>query len=275
MILKCPARSKRTARKKERRQKIRRQKRHHKKCCCRQRTKYRGTRCRNQTAARILRRLKKRLDAARQDGSASMRGPLGPHGHPGPQGAPGPQGPQGLQGIQGIAGAGGTPNSEGYLESYEGAHAAGAQGPQGVPGPQGAQGVLGPQGSPGLLGPQGAQGPVGPQGEQGPTGPPSIQGVLITPTARRYFYSAAANIDLPIVIPANQFIDDNGVMTIVFSGIGPSSYANVYINGILQQDSLYTVSANALTLSLEQGDIIFQGTPIILETVQFSAQIIV
>lgn len=98
---------------------------------------------------------------------------------------------------------------------------------------------------------------------------------MITPAARRYFYSAAANIDLPIVIPANQFIDDNGVMTIVFSGIGPSSYANVYINGILQQDSLYTVSANALTLSLEQGDIIYQGTPIILETVQFSAQIIV
>lgn len=208
-----------------------------------------------------------------------------PHGgYQGPQGAAGPQGPPGLQGIQGnqgIAGAYGIPNSGGYLESHEGPYAVGAQGPQGVPGPQGEQGVLGPQGPPGspgiqgTQGIQGAQGSVGPQGEQGPTGPPSIQGVLITPTARRYFYSAAANIDLPIVIPANQFINDNGNMTIVFSGIGPSSYANVYINGILQQDSLYTVGANALTLSLEQGDIIYQGTPIILETVQFSAQIIV
>lgn len=97
---------------------------------------------------------------------------------------------------------------------------------------------------------------------------------MITPTARRYFYSAAENIDLPVVIPANQFIDDNGDMTIAFSGIGPNSYANVYINGILQQGSLHTVSANSLALALEQGDIIYQGTPIILETVQFSAQII-
>ncbi|MBW7474759.1 DUF4183 domain-containing protein [Paenibacillus oenotherae] len=178
---------------------------------------------------------------------------------------------QGLQGIQGIQGYGDR-------ESQEEAGVAGSQGIQGIPGVQGVPGPAGsagPAGPPGAQGIQGVQGPVGPQGEQGPTGPPNIQEVLITPTARRYFYSATADINLPIVIPANQFMNDNGAPAIEFIGIGPSSYANVYINGILQQGSLYTVSAHALTLSLEQGDIIYQGTPIILETIQFSAQIIV
>src|SRR5690554_2887121 len=50
---------------------------------------------------------------------------------------------------------------------------AGAQGPQGDPGPAGPAGPQGPQGDPGPAGPAG---PQGPQGDPGPAGPAGAQG---------------------------------------------------------------------------------------------------
>lgn len=160
------------------------------------------------------------------------------------------QGPPGPQGFRGSTGA------------------AGSQGNEGAIGHQGIAGVTGP------VGPQGIQGPQGPQGPQGLQGQPgSISGIFIIPRAQRYFYFAASDIESPIVIQANQFFDDEGNLSSRFTGIGLNSYSNVYINGILQENSLYILTENTLTL-IVNGDIIYSRTPIIIEIVQFVAQII-
>lgn len=121
---------------------------------------------------------------------------------------------------------------------------------------------------------RGEQGVTGPQGNQGPPGMLNqITDIIIKPNAKKYFYFAAANIESPIVIPASQFMEDGGALTTEFTAIGLNSYANVYINGLLQEGSLYRLSTDALTLNID-GDIIFAGTPIIVEIVQFFAQIV-
>jgi hypothetical protein len=131
------------------------------------------------------------------------------------------------------------------------------QGPPGPPGPRG----------------MGIQGPPGPPGPQGPPGPPGPINIRIIPTVQRFFFIASSDITLtiPQTIPANQFTNDNGDIVTSFPNLDQSSYSNLYINGILQQGSLYLVSTSGLTLQ-PTGDIIFSGTPIIIETVQFSIQ---
>jgi hypothetical protein len=126
--------------------------------------------------------------------------------------------------------------------------------------------------------PQGTQGSQGPQGIQGPQGLPGtfiIPHASIMLTAKRYFYIASSDITLPADIPANQFTNDDGesILEFEFTDIDPNSYANLYINGIMQVGGSYRVSTNALTIKLNN-DTIFAGTPIILETVQSSVQII-
>lgn len=184
------------------------------------------------------------------------RGLKGRHRTGADPGLPGAQGNSGAPGIQGIPGP------------------AGLQGEQGVPGPPGSQGAPGLQGPMGPQGEQGAAGEPGPQGAPGPTGPPGppITGITILPTAQRYFYFAASDIQAPVTISANQFFNDEGVFTQEFTGIGLNSYSNLFINGLLQEGSLYSLTAAALTLNIV-GDVIYEGTPIIVETVQFQAQI--
>jgi hypothetical protein len=136
--------------------------------------------------------------------------------------------------------------------------------------------VTAPQGIQGPSGPQGIQGPSGPQGIQGPAGPPGpviIPDFIILPTAQRYFYIANSDIALPTVIPANQFTNDDGESIVEFSDFDQNSYTNLYINGIMQAGSSYSISTNALIINDDQATI-FAGTPIILETVRFSVQII-
>ncbi|MFL0197971.1 DUF4183 domain-containing protein [Clostridium sp. WILCCON 0269] len=74
----------------------------------------------------------------------------------------------------------------------------------------------------------------------------------------------------PINISANLFKNDSGDFTNLFLGLGPNSYNNLFINGILQIDEVYSVSLNTLTLNTESTTI-YKGTPITLEIIQFSA----
>ncbi|WP_412674832.1 DUF4183 domain-containing protein [Aneurinibacillus thermoaerophilus] len=123
-------------------------------------------------------------------------------------------------------------------------------------------------------GPQGPPGPPGPQGLPGLQGPPGSPGsVAIIPTVQRYFYITNSDIQAPEVISATQFTNDNGGPISEFTNLGQNSYSNLYINGILQEGSLYSVSTSALTINPD-GSTIFSGTSIILEIVQFSAQIL-
>jgi hypothetical protein len=104
------------------------------------------------------------------------------------------------------------------------------------------------------------------------TGP--FPDVTIFPEVNRYFYMLTSDIDLtsPAAFPANLFTDDSGNMISVFSGLGPNSFNNLFINGILQEGNVYNASPNTLTLNPQSGTM-YSGTPITLETVQFIAQV--
>lgn len=230
-------------------------------------------------------------------GVAGAQGPAGSHGEQGQPGVPGEQGPagphgglgqQGLPGAQGPAGPQGEPGQAG-LPGAQGP--AGPQGEPGQPGIPGAQGPVGPQGEPGQAGLPGAQGPAGPQGEpgqsgtpgvQGPTGPPgeqgppgTVPGIEIIPTANRYFYFPDTDLDLSnsVVIPATEFTNDDGGSITEFAGVGLTSFNNLYINGIVQPGNSYSVSAERLFFSSQNG-VIFAGTPITIEIIIITANII-
>ncbi|WP_315115558.1 DNRLRE domain-containing protein [uncultured Clostridium sp.] len=98
--------------------------------------------------------------------------------------------------------------------------------------------------------------------------------INIIPLANRYYYIVESDLSSPdpINIPANLFINDSGNLTNLFVGLGPNSYNNLFINGILQIGKIYSVSPNILTLDTE-GTTIYKGTTIILEIIQFSASI--
>jgi hypothetical protein len=162
---------------------------------------------------------------------------------PGLKGPPGPQGEHGLPGIQGLAG------------------------PQGE---QGFTGIQGPSGTQGIQGTTGLQGPPGPQGVQGPPGP--LPDVTIIPAVNRYFYFPSSDLILSTLqaIPVNLFTDDAGNAITVFPSLGTNSYSNLYINGILQEGSAYSINPIALNFN-PQDSIIYAGSSLILEIIQFFA----
>ncbi|WP_339307011.1 DUF4183 domain-containing protein [Paenibacillus sp. FSL L8-0435] len=214
-----------------------------------------------------------------QAGLPGAQGPAGPRGESGQRGVPGAQGPAGprgesgqpgVPGAQGPAGPQGEPGQPG-VPGAQGP--AGAQGEPGQPGVPGAQGPAGPQGEPGQPGTPGVQGPTGPPGEQGPPG--TVPGIEIIPTANRYFYFPETDLDLSasVIIPATAFTNDDGGSITEFAGVGITSFNNLYINGIVQPGNSYNVSAERLFFSSQNG-VIFAGTPIIIEIIIITANII-
>lgn len=101
---------------------------------------------------------------------------------------------------------------------------------------------------------------------------PSIR---IRPRVNRYFFVAPQDMDLSngIHISSNQFIDDSGETVNAFSDIGKEGYVNLFINGVLQEGGMYRVKPNALTIAAA-GQNITAGTPIIIESVGFTAKLI-
>ncbi|XID96084.1 DUF4183 domain-containing protein [Paenibacillaceae bacterium WGS1546] len=176
-------------------------------------------------------------------------------------GAPGVQGPPGIPGIPGVPGVQGPLGAQGL---------AGPDGAAGAPGPAG---HAGPQGSAGPQGPAGAEGPPGPEGPQGPPGPTgSLPPIAVLPSSFRYFYFPPTDLTSTVTVPALQFSDDSGGSAALFEGVGANGYTNVYINGILQEGSLYDINEQSLTLYLN-GAVVRASTPIIVENVAFDVQI--
>ncbi|KQU18805.1 hypothetical protein ASG61_27475 [Bacillus sp. Leaf75] len=138
-------------------------------------------------------------------------------GPPGPRGAIGPPGPQGDTGPPGPRRA------------------------TGPPGPRGAIGPPGPRGATGPPGPQGDTGPPGPRGAIGPPGPP-LQGVIPTTSLLYFTFSDGQKL---------EYLNRDGVPqygnTQILS-LDKVSYINLFINGILQPQSTYTVEEGKLTL---------------------------
>ncbi|MBU9705451.1 DUF4183 domain-containing protein [Paenibacillus sp. AK121] len=184
--------------------------------------------------------------------------------HTGKQGLPGEAGVTGAPGVPGIAGTPGIPGIQGP---------AGTQGAPGVPGPAGAPGSAGATGAPGPTGAQGIPGPTGAQGITGPTGPaPDISNVEIVPRAERYFYFTPDPIESSVTIMADQFSVDGVQGAFQRFHVGSNSYANLYINGMLQERTLFSLTPSSLTIHLSEGETISSGTPIIVEIVQFSVR---
>jgi len=68
-------------------------------------------------------------------------------------------------------------------------------------------------------------------------------------------------------IPAASFIDDTGTAITTLPAVTANSYANVYINGVIQPTSVYTLSTTALNID----DEVSVGAPVIVEFVTHTA----
>ncbi|MDM5247491.1 DUF4183 domain-containing protein [Lysinibacillus sp. G4S2] len=95
----------------------------------------------------------------------------------------------------------------------------------------------------------------------------------IIPTVNRYFYVVPSNIDLTngATLPANLFFHDNGNTVTEFTIFNPNGYVNLYINGVMQEGGIYSLTTTSLTLN-PYNSTIYRGTPIIIESLGFSTK---
>ncbi|MGG0035491.1 DUF4183 domain-containing protein, partial [Priestia megaterium] len=127
-------------------------------------------------------------------------------------------------------------------------------------GPEGPPGSTGPKGPPGSTGPEGPPGPTGPEGPPGSTGPegppgPPIPGPIAT-TSLLYVTSSDGK--------KLEYTDSDASPDSETSQIlSPSevSYINLFINGMIQPQSNYTVEKGKLILN----ELLEEKTPIVLQ----------
>ncbi|CAH1216988.1 hypothetical protein PAECIP111893_04222 [Paenibacillus plantiphilus] len=104
------------------------------------------------------------------------------------------------------------------------------------------------------------------------TAPVATGGVITTsvnPVVSRYFAAITAGMIGATVttIPAASFVDDADDPITVLPALTADDYANVYINGVLQQSALSTLSTTDLVLAAID---ISVGVPVLLEIASFS-----
>ncbi|WP_418301127.1 DUF4183 domain-containing protein [Lysinibacillus fusiformis] len=107
----------------------------------------------------------------------------------------------------------------------------------------------------------------------GPIVPPTEvvpEGVVI-PTINRYFYILTSDLDLTngAILPATLFWNDQTNPITEFVIFSPNGYVNLYINAVMQEGGIYTLSNTALTITPYDGTL-FRGTPIIIESLGFT-----
>lgn len=92
----------------------------------------------------------------------------------------------------------------------------------------------------------------------------------VTPDVTRYYATVIAGnlLTTDTSIPATQFVDDNGNAVTTFPTLDAESYYNVYINSVLQQDGLTTLSNSTLTVN---GALLTVGVPVVVEFADFSS----
>lgn len=101
-----------------------------------------------------------------------------------------------------------------------------------------------------------------------PVDPPN-QGIIVT--MNRYFYVAVNNLVLTngVTLPVSDFIDDRGNHITEFNLFSPNGYVNFYVNALMQEGNMYTVTPTSVTIPPTSGTI-FRGTPIIVESLGFT-----
>lgn len=102
--------------------------------------------------------------------------------------------------------------------------------------------------------------------------PVSTGGVIttaITPSVTRYFVTITAAMigATDTTIPAASFTDDADAAVTALPALAASDYFNVYINGVLQQASLSTLSTASLVLDTVD---LIDGVPVQLEIGSFT-----
>ena len=98
-----------------------------------------------------------------------------------------------------------------------------------------------------------------------------VSPIYVKPTVKRYFFVCPQNIALmetPYILEAGQFVNDHGNAVVAFRTFGSSGYTNLYINGVMQGSALYQVNSKSLALN-PTGEMIYEGTPIIIEAIGF------
>lgn len=97
--------------------------------------------------------------------------------------------------------------------------------------------------------------------------------VEISPKIENYFYllDAADRTDDVLTIPATKFIDDAGnIMTDnLTTATTDNGYYLLFINGVLQQEILYTVSIDGSQVTVNDAEMIPVGAPITLIVTNF------
>ncbi|MCM3039917.1 DUF4183 domain-containing protein [Paenibacillus motobuensis] len=93
----------------------------------------------------------------------------------------------------------------------------------------------------------------------------------LNPDTTRYFATLTAGMlgATTTTIPAGSFVDDADAAITALPALTANDYFNVYINGVLQQQSLSTLSTSDLVLNATTPDL-SAGTPIQLEIVSFA-----
>lgn len=101
--------------------------------------------------------------------------------------------------------------------------------------------------------------------------------IVVAPEISRFFYELDKNIGESTILKINaeDFLDDSGNKINLLPALNMmNSYFNVYINGILQMDEIFSYTSGEqgvgnLLISIPDGTEIELGTPIILEVVNF------
>ncbi|MDK2788151.1 MAG: hypothetical protein PWP07_1376 [Epulopiscium sp.] len=94
--------------------------------------------------------------------------------------------------------------------------------------------------------------------------------VTTNPAVERYFYTLnPAHIDQGVLtIPANAFVDDEDApVTEITLATDDNGYYLLFINGVLQQEDLYTVAADEVVIT--EADTIPEGAVITLVVTNF------
>ena len=98
--------------------------------------------------------------------------------------------------------------------------------------------------------------------------------VELNPEIAKYFYllEEIDRTDDVLTIPATKFIDDAGnIMTgNLTTATADNGYYLLFINGVLQQSSLYTVSGDGSQVTVNDAETIPVGAPITLIVTNFA-----
>ncbi|HHV96348.1 MAG TPA: DUF4183 domain-containing protein [Clostridiaceae bacterium] len=96
---------------------------------------------------------------------------------------------------------------------------------------------------------------------------------VTNPEVEKFFYKfdPAHRVDGTITIPANAFTDDAGdAVTAVATTVTDNGYYLLFINGVLQQSNLFTVSANGSQVVISQASTVIASSPITLVVNNFA-----